>query len=108
MNGKSKVAEAILKELRGIEPIHKDDLPGKYIEYRDRKGMFRISKVVKVNGLSGVSVHKPGRKKAIPVKKEDIVCNVHHGHCRRPIEWSIRRKKNESKAERRDSPEGWI
>ena len=92
--GKSKLAEAIEKEMDGKDPIHKDNLVGKYIEYKDKKGMFRISKVVRVNGLSGVSIRMPGRKKAIPVKREDIICNVHHGHCRRPIDWSIRRKKN--------------
>jgi hypothetical protein len=101
--GKSKLAEAIEKELDGKEPIHKDELPGKYVEYKDKKGMFRISKVVKVNGLSGVSIRMPGRKKAIPVKRDDIICNVHHGHCRRPIEWSIKRKKaNEEKREPRE------
>jgi hypothetical protein len=97
MKKKSSALEAILKELEGKEPIHKDDLPGKFMEYRDRKGMFRISKVVKVNGLSGASIKLPGRKKAIPVKRSDIICNVHHGHCRRPIEWSIRRKKDAEK-----------
>jgi len=90
---KSKAAEAILTELEGKEPIHKDDLTGKYVEYRDRKGMFRISKVGKVRGMLGVSIRMPGRKKLIPVKRENIVCQIHHGHCRRPIDWSIKRNK---------------
>jgi hypothetical protein len=91
---KSRLVGTIEKELDGKEPIHKNDLPGKYIYYKDRKGMFRISKVVKVNGMSGASVKVPGRKNAIPVAREDIICNVHHGHCNRPIEWTIRRKKD--------------
>ena len=95
MEKKSTIAEAIEKELEGKEPIHKDELPGKFIEYRDGKGMFRISKVVKVNGCRGASIRRPGFKNAKPVKREDILCNVHHGHCRRPIDWNIKRAKKE-------------
>jgi len=86
MEKKSKSADA---------RIHKDDLVGKYIEFIDKKkGGFRIAKVVKVSGRT-VSIRKAGHKKAQPVKMEDIKCNIHHGHCRREIDWNIRRKKKQ-------------
>lgn len=72
--------------------IHKSELPGKFVEYIDEKGMTRIRKVAKVRGQT-LSVIVLGRKKCKPVNKRKILCNIHHGHCRREIDWSIVRKK---------------
>jgi hypothetical protein len=68
--------------------IHKDELRGKYIEYKDSKGAFRISKVTRT-----LSVKKANRKKSQTVKMKDVICNIHHGHCRRDIDWNIKKKK---------------
>lgn len=74
------------------DTIHKNDLPGKFVEYIDEKGMTRIRKVAKVRGTV-VSVIVLGRTKRKPVDKKKILCNIHHGHCKRQIDWSTRRKK---------------
>ena len=47
--------------------IHKDELVGKYVEYKDSKGAFRISKVVRVRGRT-LSVKIKGKTKLKPVK----------------------------------------
>lgn len=72
--------------------IHKDELIGKYVEYKDGKGAFRISRVTRITGRT-LSVKKANRKKSQTVKMKDVICQIHHGHCRRQIDWKIKRGK---------------
>jgi hypothetical protein len=87
----NKAADARRRELPDVEPIHKDDLVNKYVEILDGGGL-RIVQVKKVIGMS-IKYRRPGFKEMTTVKMENIICNVYRGHCRRPINWSIRRKK---------------
>jgi hypothetical protein len=91
----NKAVEARRREIPDIEPIHKDDLVDKYVEILDGRGL-RIVQVKKVVGMS-IKYRRPGFKEMTTVKMENIICQIHHGHCRRPIEWSIKRKRKEMK-----------
>jgi hypothetical protein len=79
------------KKVAVASKIHKDELLGKYIEYMDSQGKVRTNKVVKVSGRSVTVVD--ALKKRRKIKAEKIFCQVHHGHCKVEIDWSIRRKK---------------
>ncbi len=63
--------------------IHKDDLKGKYVEYRDRQGAFRIGKVQRVigNTLTIANVLKQKER----VHLDQVFCWIHHGHIKEPI-----------------------
>lgn len=64
-------------------PIHKNDLVGKYVEFRDRNGATRISKVKKVTGNYLTTVNAVKKKQRVHL--DNVVCQIHHGHVREEI-----------------------
>lgn len=71
--------------------IHKDDLVGKYVEFIDRNGAFRIGKVRKVTGNYISIVGVLGRRDRIYVDK--LLYWIHHGNKKEDIDISRRKKK---------------
>ena len=70
--------------------IHKDDLIGKYVYFRDRNGAFRINKVRRVIGttLSTVDVLRRCER----VRQDHVFCWIHHGHVKEEIDWERRKR----------------
>jgi hypothetical protein len=71
--------------------IHKDDLFGKFIEYLDNNGAFRICKVIRIDGLTVTVIDILKRRER--VKSDRILHWIHHGHIKEPIDWTIRRQR---------------
>ena len=60
-------------------PIHKDELIGKYIKYYDRDGKTRVNKVMRVSG-NKLTV-KDAVKQRRRIHLDNVLCQIHHGHC---------------------------
>ncbi len=87
--------------------IHKSALKGKYVEFIDRNGAFRICKVAIITGntLTVVDVLKHRER----VESDKVLYWIHHGHVKEPIDWSIRRERKPKTEEAKaaiDPPQG--
>lgn len=70
--------------------IHKTDLVGKYIEFRDKDGKTRIGKVKRVSGNYISIIDAVKRRRRIHIDK--VICQMHHGHVREEIDKGRKRR----------------
>jgi hypothetical protein len=66
--------------------IKKNELKGKYVEYIDRDGMFRIAKVAKISG-SWLSLKRIDWKKHERVHKDKVLGRMRPKLGKEEIEW---------------------